>query len=291
MRIQAIAGFVLCIAANLFAQAPASPWETVAPPGAAVYSDLKTAAKDAAVCYRVELSGTEFLLDKKYPLRVSQLGNAMALRLNNNNLTDIPPAFLGMHGLVYFRSSGNPLVHLSDSLGMLNQLRFLELYETNFDTVPEGLYGLTRLQSLTIAANKDTLHFGKGIAAFGSSLMELRISGTVLDTLPAEIASLNKLNRLVMYKCQLREFPPQVLPMNKLGELWLDSNNIAALPRDIYKLSSLTLLSLRGNRLTHIPSTICFMQGLELLDLRGNPIDPYEVKCLQALLPKCRILF
>ena len=50
-------------------------------------------------------------------------------------------------------------------------------------------------------------------------------------------------------------------------------------------------VSLSGNKIKHIPSTICFLSNLAVLDLRGNPIDPYEIKVAQALLPSCRILF
>lgn len=277
--------------AVLFAQTPLSPWETVAPPGSFVYTDIKTAVKESASCYRVELTGAEIFLDKKQLAKVPQLTNVMALRLTKNNLQSIPSVFLTLQGLTYLKSSGNPLTSLSDSLGMLSQLRFLELYDAGFDTLPDGIYGLTRLQSLVLSGNKDTLCFTKNIAALGHSLTELRISNSLLDTLPDEFTSLAKLNRLILYKCKLNEIPQPVLNMGKLSELWLDSNNITSLPRSISSMTGLTYLSLRGNKISHVPSTICFLKNLAVLDLRGNPIDPYEVQCLQALLPKCRILF
>lgn len=290
-----ISVFILCLfslAGNfLSAQIPVSPWETVAPPGSMIYTDIKTAVKENANCYRVEITGSEIFLDKKTTGRIPQLTNVMALRLTNNNFSEIPAAFLRLNSLVYLRSSGNPLITLSDSIGMLDQLRFLEIYDAAFDTVPEGIYGLSRLQSLVINANKDTVCFTSSVSAFKNSLSELRISNSIIDTLPEAFSSLAKLNRLVFYKCKMNEIPAAVLQMNKLSELWLDSNNISLIPRDIPSMTGLTYLSLRGNKIKHVPSTICFLQNLNVLDLRGNPIDPYEVQCVQALLPKCRVMF
>lgn len=268
-----------------------SPWETVAPSGSFVYTDLHSATKDANSCYRLEISGTEFLKEKKMLAKPIGLNELIAFRMMNNGLTAIPSSFSNLPSLKYFASSGNPLTTLSDSLGMWPELRFLELSGTDFDTLPEGIYGCGRLTSLAIASNKDTLKITKGISSLGKTLSEVKIYFTPVDTLPEEIASMPNMKKLVFYKCGLKEIPLPVLQMDQLKELWLDSNSISVLPRSVSSMKNLTYLSLRGNRLTHIPSTICFLQNLAVIDLRGNPIDPYEIKTLQALIPSCRILF
>lgn len=284
-----IAGSIL-LAPLLHAQA-ASPWETVAPADSYVYTDLKTAVKDAAICYRLDLTGQDVYKDKKVLAKTASLTNVMAFRIGNNNLSVLPSPFLRLPGVTYFRSSGNPLTTLPDSIGMWGQLRFLELYDTRFDTLPEGVYGCTRLQSISIAGNKDTLCITDGISAAGKSLAELKIYTTVIDTLPENFSTLSKLNKLVLYKCSLGSIPAPVMRLYQLNELWLDSNAITTVPREISLMSNLTYLSLRGNRITHVTSSICFLKNLTVLDLRGNPIDPYEIQCLQALLPTCRVLF
>ncbi|MEO5645044.1 MAG: leucine-rich repeat domain-containing protein [Bacteroidia bacterium] len=269
----------------------ASPWETVAPAESFVYIDLKTAIRDASHCYRLELTGVESFKDKKVLPKATALNGLMALRLVNNNLDRIPSSFLNFPALQYFYSSGNAFTTFSDSMGMWSELRFIELSGTNFDTLPEGLYGCGKLQSVSIASNKDTLKITKGISSISKTLSEIKIYSTKLDTLPAEFFQLTKLKKVVFYKCGLAEIPAPLLQMSQLKEMWLDSNSISVLPRSITSMTSLTYLSLRGNRITHIPGTICFLTNLAVLDLRGNPIDPYEVKVAQALLPSCRILF
>jgi Leucine-rich repeat (LRR) protein len=280
--------------AFLFARVNAqvnSPWETVAPAGSFVYTDLKSAIKDASICYRVELSGTELFKDKKTLAKAGALNEVMAFRMVNNNLEMVPSVFQNMPSLKYFYSSGNPLTTFSDSMGMWSELRFIELSGTNFDTLPDGLYGCGRLQSISIASNKDTLKITKGISSLGKSLSEVRIYSTRLDSLPVELAQMPKLKKLVFYKCDLKEIPFPLLKMEQVKEVWLDSNAISVIPREITSMKGLTYLSLSGNKIKHIPSTICFLSNLAVLDLRGNPIDPYEIKVAQALLPACRILF
>ena len=273
----------------LLAPAQPSPWNSVAPAGSFVYTDLKTAVKDAAVCYRLDLTGFDFFKDKKILPKSVALTNVMAFKIGNNNLSALPSVFLQMHSLVYFHSSGNPLTTLSDSLGMWSELKYLELYDTKFDTLPEGIYGCTKLVSLR-PTNKNTLHITGGISNL-HALYELDIFHTIIDTLPESFSSMKNLQRLALYKTGLKNIPEQILPMSQLRELTLDSNSISSIPREITSMKGLTYLSLRGNKIKHVTSSICFLQNLATLDLRGNPIDPYEIKCLQALIPSCTILF
>jgi Leucine-rich repeat (LRR) protein len=292
MRRKTLIAFLFSIAVfSVHAQSAISPWETVAPAGSYVYTDLKTAVKDASFCYRLDLSGADFIQEKKILPKAAVLTNVMAFRLGNNNLTSIPTVFLQMHSLLYFNSTGNPLRELSDSLGMWSELHYIEFSGTDFDTLPKGLYGCSRLLSISITENKDTLHISKDISSLGKTVNELKIYSTFLDTLPDNLTSLSKLHKLVLYKCGIKEIPKPVLQMNQLQEIWLDSNSISVLPREIINMSGLTYLSLRGNKISHIPSTICFMKNLSVLDLRGNPLDPYEIHVAQALLPSCRIIF
>lgn len=287
----AILALLSCGAVYAQQPLPSNPWESVAPGGSFVYTDIREAAKNASAAYRLEISGAEQLSDKKFATKVSSLTSLMALRISNNGISEFPSSFLSLHALVYFSSSGNAFTTLPDSLGMLGNLRFVELHQTNFDTIPDGLYGVPRLQSLTINENKDTICFTSSIKYFSKSLVELRLYNTMFDTLPEEFSQLNSLSKLVMYKCKLFDIPKPVYNLAKLSELWLDSNSLTTIPPDIAKMQGLTYLSLRGNRITKVTSSICFLKNLVVLDLRGNPMDPYDVKVVQAMLPNTSVLF
>ena len=280
--------FSLLIFQELSAQT--IPWESVAPPGSPIFTDIKDAARSAGSAYRMELTGPEMFRDKKQVARLPELKSLMALRLIDNGLTKLPSGLLSLNGLVYFSSTGNALTALSDSIGMLGNLKFIEFYKTAFDTVPEGIYGLSRLSSFTIGSNSDTLHFTSSLKYWAKSLSEFRVYNSILDTIPVEFSQLTKLQKIVLYKCKLDSIPKVIYPLNQLSELWLDSNNISVIPRDIAALQSLTYLSLRGNKVKKLPSTLCFMTNLVVLDLRGNPIEEYEVRIAEAMLPNCRVL-
>ncbi len=286
-------GCILTLSSAVFAQPalPINPWESVAPGGSTVFTDVKEASKNASAAYRLEITGGEQFTDKKFAIKVSSLKSLMALRIKENGLTTFPSALLSLNALVYLSSSGNAFTSLPDSIGMLSSLKFLELHRTAFDTIPEGIYGLPRLQSLTIGNNSDTICFTKSVKYFSKSLIELRIYNTMFDSLPEEFGQMTALSKLVMYKCKLTSIPAPVLNMTGLSELWLDSNSIAAIPREIGQMQRLTYLSLRGNRITAMTSSICFLKNLVVLDLRGNPMDPYEVSVVQAMLPNTRVLF
>jgi len=280
---------LLIFSAQSFAQP--NPWNTVAPSGSQVYMDIKDAAKNVTVAYRLQLDGSVIVNDKKQMSRLPSLTSLMALRLNNNGFTKLPSTFLALHGLIYFSSTGNALTTLPDSIGLWSNLKFIELGQTAFDTIPEGIFGLSRLQSLSINANTDTLCFTSSVRFFSKTFVELRLYNSCIDTLPDEFSTLSQLQKLVMYKCKMDGVPKQLYSMTHLGELWLDSNNIVLLPPAIARMEGLTYLSLRGNKISRIPSNICFLKELVVLDLRGNPLDPYDVQVVQALLPNCRVLF
>src|SRR6266498_3231539 len=76
-----------------------SPWETVAPSGSFVYTDLRFATKDANTCYRLEISGTEFLKEKKMLSKPIGLNELIAFRMMNNGLTTIPSSFSNLPSL------------------------------------------------------------------------------------------------------------------------------------------------------------------------------------------------
>ncbi len=288
-----IFGLLFIISGVAFAQPsiPINPWESVAPGGSQVFTDVKEASKNASAAYRLEITGGEQFLDKKFASKVIALQSLMALRIKDNNLTVFPSCLLSLSRLVYLSSSGNAFTTLPDSLGMLSNLKFLELHQTNFDTIPEAVYGLPRLQSFTIGNNKDTICFTSSVKFFSKTLVELRIYNTMFDSLPTEFGQMKALTKLVMYKCKLTEIPEQVMNLTGLSELWLDSNSISSVPYALAKMEGLTYLSLRGNRITKVASNICFLKNLVVLDLRGNPMDPYEVSIVQALLPNTRVLF
>jgi hypothetical protein len=287
MRNLYTAFFIVCSIVS-FAQ-QATPWERVAPPGSTVYTDLRTALKEPEVVYRMELNAIDILKERKQLEKLNKLNNLTALRLNNQDWVEVPTPFLYLSGLVYFSAANIPLAHCKDSIALWGQLKFAEFSGTNFDTLPLSFNGWTRLLHLSVIGNKDTMHI-LNESGTQKELQELKLYRNHLIIGWDSVFQYPELKKLVVYKSEWKAIPQAIMQHTVMEELWLDSNSIATVPSSIWQMKSLKILSLRNNSITKVHHNICFLTQLQVLDLRGNPIDSYDVRCLQALLPQCRIL-
>lgn len=283
-----LTAFFIVNVVSLFAQ-QATPWERVAPPGSTVYTELRAALKEPEVVYRMELNAIDILKERKQLEKLNKLSNLTALRLNNQDWVDVPTPFLYLSGLVYFSAANIPLTHCNDSVALWGQLKFAEFSGTNFDTLPLSFNGWTRLLQLSVIGNKDTMQI-LNESGTHKELQELKLYRNNLITGWDSVFSFPALKKLVVYKSGWKAIPQGILQHEVLEELWLDSNSLVAVPSSIWQMKSLKILSLRNNAITRVHHNICFLSQLQVLDLRDNPMDPYDVRCLQALLPQCRIL-
>lgn len=265
-----------------------TPFEFIGPPGAMVYTDLKTALKEAPLVYKMDLTGQ--LIEPKTVPKIAKLTNVQALKIGSNNFSRLPEPFTKMTALQFLSSKDNALDSLPKNFVFLQELRYLEFVGTAFDTFPAPLTYLGRLKSLQIQSNKaDTLHMIKEIKHIGGTLEQLLFYNTRIDSLPHEIGELKKVKSFYAVGCSLTKLPTEIGNMKALETLVLDNNQLTALPREISKLKNLGYLSLQNNKLTNLPDQICFLTNLAVLDLRGNSISDYDAAVLKVLLPGCTI--
>jgi Leucine-rich repeat (LRR) protein len=263
--------------------------EQLVPLGSFTYTDIKSAVKESAQCYWLNLTGPVDA-NAKILAKLPTLSNLMILQLSANQYDHILPGFCTYTNLIYFSSEKNPIEFFPDSFAMLGQLKYLDLYQTSLDSFSNGMVWLPRLQSLRIVANTDTFYLSKNMAAMERSLERLVLDSTYIDSLPASIGTLKKLKHLSLVHTGIDTLPPSIKKLTSLETLLLDGNQLTELPNEIKYLKNLKVLSLRNNKIQHINDRICFLENLSLLDLRGNSVSEYEVACLKVLLPGCQIL-
>jgi internalin A len=113
----------------------------------------------------------------------------------------------------------------------------------------------------------------------------LSLAGLGLTSLPAEICSLNALQRLDLHDNHLTALPPEIGALTALKELFVYNNQLAALPPEIGSLTALQELNLHDNQLATLPSEIDSLTALQSLDLRCNQLAtlPQEIGSLTAL--------
>ena len=168
------------------------------------------------------------------------------LYLSNNQLREIPDALCaGWSRLGYLNVADNQLIALPASIGAMQGLVELRLYNNGIAALPESIGQLARLQELHLHNNRITA-LPESIGQL-HALKELHLSNNALTALPASIDGLTSLRRLD-----------------------LRNNRLASVPDAIGRLPQLTHLDLRGNALTALPDGIATLPMLQKLDLRWN---------------------
>lgn len=278
---------LLLAAVCLQAQQDADPFDKYGPPGV-VYTNLKEALKDADMVYKLRIHDQPF--EPKLLPKLGSFSQLQALELASNGLTLLPVEIKNLKNMVYFASIGNALTALPKDFSNIADLMELRLHSTNLDSIPSEIAYLGRLRTLEIQNNTDTLHFPVTIG-YLSGLTSMVVFNTIIDTLPGSFGNIKKLKELTLVMCGLKEVPKPIVRIATLEQLYLDNNSIKELPSGIFKMKKLKYLSLKSNNLTHIPDSVCLLKDLEVLDLRGNKFAKYDIEIMQALLPKCRILY
>jgi len=104
-------------------------------------------------------------------------------------------------------------------------------------------------------------------------LTELRVficSGNIIDSIPAEIASCSKLQKLDFSSNHLKVLPGFLGSLKSLTHLDVRHNLIETVAPEIAQCSSLFLLQLTGNKITELPASIVKMSSLKELYLKDN---------------------
>ncbi len=107
------------------------------------------------------------------------------------------------------------------------------------------------------------------VTAEGDHVVELRLRGMGIRTLPESIDKLIHLRVLDVGDNDLREFPRGIERLHRLVELVADSNALWTIPGSIGTLDSLRRLDLSFNQLQSVQETITYLD-LTYLDLSGN---------------------
>eukprot|EP01095_Lingulamoeba_sp_RSL-Kostka_P003196 TRINITY_DN1411_c0_g1_i1.p1 TRINITY_DN1411_c0_g1~~TRINITY_DN1411_c0_g1_i1.p1 ORF type:complete len:246 (+),score=36.80 TRINITY_DN1411_c0_g1_i1:104-841(+) len=116
------------------------------------------------------------------------------------------------------------------------------------------------------------VEFGFGLGSLFINLIELRLVGNKLQTLPQSFGNLTMLKYLEV-KYNFTEFPSPILELSSLETLLINENKLLALPDDIDRLSSLLIFNCSNNELTELPRNIGNILSLKTLNIKMNKIE------------------
>lgn len=191
----------------------------------------------------------------------------------NNRITEIS-----------FQNAG--LTRIPDSIGVLKELRILNLMGNNIKNLPGPIQELKNLEILILDGNQIT-NLQDSIGNL-SSLKYLELSGNRLKYLPQTLSKLQKLEYLGLSYNNFRKLPECVCNLNNLYGLDLDNNKLMDLPERIDTLEKLDFLSLRANRLISLPESFNSLTSMKILFIDHNkfcqiPKEIYRLTDLRRL--------
>ena len=267
---------------------PKDPFERFGPYGAIVHKDLKTALAIERNVYKLDLSYQK--VDPKLYEKICKLSDLQAFKLSGNEVTDYPKNFEALYNLVFFASYNNKFREFPTELKTFQNLNYLELQQTQIDSIPARIAFLSKLKTFKFGNTDDTLRLTNTLN-YMKNLQDLTLENCILDSFPKQIFRIPNLNFLYLSNTNTYYLSKHFERMQNLEVLIVENNPLFSIPWEIYKAKKLRFISLRNNKLTKLPDTISLLTDLSMIDLSGNPISEEELEIIKLMLPGCEVKF
>ncbi|KAI8929312.1 hypothetical protein BC831DRAFT_444700 [Entophlyctis helioformis] len=188
------------------------------------------------------------------PPTLAQLSKLRELYISRNLITVLPD-LSKLQNLEIFQAIGTikcKLAHIPPETGQLLALEELDLSEHGLKSVPDELFQLRNLQTLSLFNNN-------------------------LDCVPDAIANLHVLESLDLSVNELNTLSPSIGLLGQLSVLDLSNNNLAILPDAFGNMTGLVDLDLSNNQLASLPSTFGMLKAMDKLNLSNNNLATLPV--------------
>ncbi len=167
------------------------------------------------------------------------------------------------------------IIHITSDIGLLVDLKELDISGCLIDHLPEAIKNLESLEILKIRHNRINC-LPEDIDAL-SHLKELDVSyNSELKTLPRSIGNLKNLKKLSVDHDDLDALPEEIGNLTGLREIVADHNHIKKLPESFKNLKDLKVLDVHDNKLQKLSKSIQNLPVLEYINLSGNLIKDSE---------------
>ena len=176
------------------------------------------------------------------------------------------------------------LLALPASIGLLKNLRYLNLTRSGVKELPNEIGDMTSLQELVLAECQYMQSLPPSIGNLKNLTNLDLVRMKAFSKLPDEIGDMTHLGYLnITETCALKVLPPSIKKLKNLKRLV--GNRLERFPEAICNLDCLEHLDLFGCRLKSLPRSIRQLKNLETLDLRRTHIQelPEEIGNLTSL--------
>lgn len=189
------------------------------------------------------------LLYPRHMERVQHMDDDSTLDVSDQELTGLPFERT-LESFSALLANSNRIESLeAEALRRFAKLRVLQLRDNRLRELPEAL---------------DTM----------SMLIELDVSGNLLQALPASLGRLRALATLIVSRNQLTTLPKALAECTSLVELDARDNPLVTLPAELGNLPLLSMLDVSGGRLSSVPRVLYDLPTLTDFRLGRNPLTP-----------------
>lgn len=272
---------------GLFAQTKADPFYIYGPGQEETFIDFDRASKKPRQVLKLKCH--EFDLSDAYR-KLSKFDQLYVVSLLKNNLDSIPNEIFQSPNLLYFQSA-NPLVKLPEAIGEANRLKHLKIYQSRLYELPINMQRMSSLQSFELQLNEsDSIELDS--ALYGLPRLERVIMYKVnLKKFPALLNTCSKLEDISLIDCKISNLDSCLLNFPQLKKLNLNNNQIEAFDKCILNCTQLEELSLKDNNIKELPEYLHYLKNLKVLDISGNRIPIRDVTILRILMPGTKIIY
>lgn len=191
----------------------------------------------------------------------------------NIGLKEIPRGLGLLTQLKSLNLGYNKLESLSTAIYDLQNLEVLYIHDNKLTTLP-SLTLLTKLKVLSVSNNQLTELPASLFTLTNLTYLEANDNAAV-TVLPTVIKNLVNLETLELDRCALTTLPAELGQLSKLKSLHLNRNQLTVLPNTLGDLQSLEDLGLVGNQLTVLPATFSKLTRLTTINFSLNQITTF----------------
>ncbi|XP_041465950.1 protein scribble homolog isoform X4 [Lytechinus variegatus] len=225
--------------------------------------------------YRYARTLEELRLDanqiRDLPRHFFRLTNLRHLGLSDNELERLPAEIGNFMNLLELDVSRNDIMEIPDNIKFCKALTVVDFSGNPLSRLPPGFTQLHDLRHLTL--NDVSLESLPQDIGSMSNLVAMELRENLLKVLPDSLSFLVKLETLDLGSNELEELPETLGALPNLSELWLDCNQLTILPPEIGNLGNLTCLDVSENNLQCLPDEIGGLQSLTDLTLSQNCLE------------------
>jgi Leucine-rich repeat (LRR) protein len=208
----------------------------------------------------------------------------------------IPAPILTLSSLIYLNASKCNFTHVTDEIGNMKCLQYLNLEKNSLNRISERIAELP-LEVLKLSHNKlidmphqmidmktliylDLSYNKFSNLTFIYSLKSLRtliLTKTKMTFISSDISNLIELQCLKIDRNSITTLPVEICSLISLVELEIQDNNIENLPNEIGNLKNLKSFKVLDNNLSELPLSFVYLKNLKFYQLDNRIIDEMEI--------------